>query len=346
MVAVGAAEGAVVHVVDLARKEARLRELRHVGRPDVEMRPAGRAAPEEPLAACAEGLAQFLSDFVAADADPGAQGGHEITDPGAPADERFDAPARYPGRRAPPAGMHRGCGAAHRVHQEDRETVRRLHADEKPMAGGDPHVTFGALLPRRLADGGAMNLPQQEQMTAIGQRTRHTPTAARSRFPTRRTEPFLEAVDEAWDLLQRCYGHHPQRLTHGAMIHCYTPLVQREHRIVASAREVVAIEEVGRLVASSSVFTPAEQAYAESKSDPDRRLAARLAAKRAALLLLGEGMDERDVEVLPARGGPPRLSLSPRALARLRVLGAARARVSLTHGRTHAAAAVLFLGAE
>jgi holo-[acyl-carrier protein] synthase len=122
--------------------------------------------------------------------------------------------------------------------------------------------------------------------------------------------------------------------------------VQRENRIVASAREIVPIEEIGRLDASSSVFTPAERAYALSKSDPERRLAARLAAKRAALLLLGEELDEGDVEILPSRGGPPRLSFSSRARARVRALGAERALVSLTHGRTHAAASVLLLAVD
>jgi holo-[acyl-carrier protein] synthase len=122
--------------------------------------------------------------------------------------------------------------------------------------------------------------------------------------------------------------------------------VQREHRIVASAREIVSIGEIARLDASASFFTAAERAYAESKSDPDRRLAARLAAKRAALLLLGEEVDESDIEILPSRGGPPALSFSSRALARVQALGAARALVSLTHGRTHAAASVLLLAVD
>lgn len=113
-----------------------------------------------------------------------------------------------------------------------------------------------------------------------------------------------------------------------------------------SAREVVAIDEVGRLEVATRVFTAAERAYAASKSDPERRLAARLAAKRAAAALLGEGIEPADIEVLAARGGPPRLSLSARALERLRALGAERALVSLTHGRTHAAASVLLLEAE
>ena len=86
-----------------------------------------------------------------------------------------------------------------------------------------------------------------------------------------------------------------------------------------------------------------ELAYARDKSDPERRLAARLAAKRAAVRLLGAGVTEDDVEVLRGPGGPPRLRLSARAEARLARLGAARALVSLTHGRQHAAAAVLLV---
>jgi holo-[acyl-carrier protein] synthase len=113
-----------------------------------------------------------------------------------------------------------------------------------------------------------------------------------------------------------------------------------------SAREIVAIDDVNRLDASTAVFSAGERAYAASKSDPERRLAARLAAKRAAVALLGGGIEPADVEVLAARGGPPRLSLSARASERLRALGADRALVSLTHGRTHAAAVVLFLEAE
>jgi holo-[acyl-carrier protein] synthase len=125
----------------------------------------------------------------------------------------------------------------------------------------------------------------------------------------------------------------------------YTRQVQREHGVVASALEVLDIAEVERLDdRGRRVFSPAERAYAESKSDPARRLAARLAAKRAAARLLG--VDPEDVEVRRRAGGPPRVVLSPRAEERLRSLGAARVLVSLTHGRTHAAASVLLIERE
>jgi holo-[acyl-carrier protein] synthase len=111
----------------------------------------------------------------------------------------------------------------------------------------------------------------------------------------------------------------------------------------AEATAVVAIAEADD-PALASAFSAGEREYAASKSDPARRLAARLAAKRAAAAALGGGLDLADVAVARGRGGPPRLELSPRARDRMRALGGERALVSLTHGRTHAAAVVLVLG--
>jgi len=115
--------------------------------------------------------------------------------------------------------------------------------------------------------------------------------------------------------------------------------------VVASTVEVLEIDEVARRLAEGedNLFTDGERAYARSKSDPERRLAARLAAKRAACRLLGGDVTPADVEVVRGRAGPPGLRLSARAHARLLALGATRALVSLTHERRHAAAAVLLL---
>jgi holo-[acyl-carrier protein] synthase len=116
--------------------------------------------------------------------------------------------------------------------------------------------------------------------------------------------------------------------------------------VVASAFELLEIAEalpLTRAAPAESPFSDDERAYALARSDPDRRLAARLAAKRAAVRLLGGGLELRDVEVLRGRGGPPRLRLSPRAQARLATLGATGTLVSLTHERSHAAASVLLL---
>jgi phosphopantetheinyl transferase (holo-ACP synthase) len=115
--------------------------------------------------------------------------------------------------------------------------------------------------------------------------------------------------------------------------------------VLAEDVEVISIAEVGPLLAGGGrgPFTEGELAYARDKCDPERRLAARLAAKRAAVRLLGGAVAETDVEIVRGRGGPPRLRLSPRAEEQLRRRGAAAALVSLTHGREHAAAAVLLV---
>jgi holo-[acyl-carrier protein] synthase len=115
--------------------------------------------------------------------------------------------------------------------------------------------------------------------------------------------------------------------------------------VVASGVEVVPVEEAERLLASGGggVFTEGELLYARERVDPGRRLAARLAAKRAACRLLGGDAVDGEVEVRRGAFGPPSLRLAGAAKARMRVLGASRALVSLTHERTHAAALVVLL---
>ena len=114
--------------------------------------------------------------------------------------------------------------------------------------------------------------------------------------------------------------------------------------VVASALEVLEVAEVAPLLAGGAhPFSVEELAFARARSDPERRLAARLAAKRATARLLGGGVSPSDVEVSRRPGGPPHLRLSARAEARLREQGADQILVSLTHERRHAAAAVLLI---
>jgi holo-[acyl-carrier protein] synthase len=114
--------------------------------------------------------------------------------------------------------------------------------------------------------------------------------------------------------------------------------------VLARSLVVIEIGEVERLLADGvAPFTDAELAYARSKSDPTRRLAARLAAKRATREILDVPLE--DVEVVAGRGSPPTLRLSPAAEARLRERGGKHLLLSLTHERRHAAALVLLLTA-
>jgi holo-[acyl-carrier protein] synthase len=111
----------------------------------------------------------------------------------------------------------------------------------------------------------------------------------------------------------------------------------------AEATAVVAIADAED-PAFAGAFTAREQAYARSKSDPSRRLAARLAAKQAGLAALGGGLALADFEIVRAPGGPPRLVLSARARGRMESMSGRRVLVSLTHGREHAAAVVVVVG--
>ena len=97
--------------------------------------------------------------------------------------------------------------------------------------------------------------------------------------------------------------------------------------VIAEAVEVLPIAEVAPLLAGGGrgPFSEAELAYARDKSDPERRLAARLAAKRAAVRLLGGGV---------ARGGRRGRA---RAGAARPACGSRRARRTSCAGRAPAA---------
>jgi holo-[acyl-carrier protein] synthase len=115
--------------------------------------------------------------------------------------------------------------------------------------------------------------------------------------------------------------------------------------VLASAVEVMEVDEVERRLAQGELapFAAGELAFAQARPDPARRLAARLAAKRAAVRVLGAPARAEQVEVVRGEYGPPRLVLRGDAARRLVELGASRTLVSLTHERRHAAALVLLL---
>lgn len=102
-----------------------------------------------------------------------------------------------------------------------------------------------------------------------------------------------------------------------------------------------ALERRPRL--AGRVFTADELAYARARARPGRHLAARFAAKEAAVKALGVGgLGLREIEVVP--GQPPELRLHGAAAAAAQERGV-RLHVSLTHSR-EMAAAVVVSGAE
>ncbi len=88
------------------------------------------------------------------------------------------------------------------------------------------------------------------------------------------------------------------------------------------------------------LFAPGEMAYASTRLRPAMHLAARFAAKEAALKALGaSGVPLRDIEVEGGGSVPPSLRLHG-AAAELAQRRGVELKVSLTHTRDHAAAVV------
>jgi holo-[acyl-carrier protein] synthase len=94
------------------------------------------------------------------------------------------------------------------------------------------------------------------------------------------------------------------------------------------------------------LFTEAERAYGARFSDPAPRLAARFAAKEAAMKSLGVGLGAfsfHDVEVVRAPSGAPSLRVSGAAAALAARRGVTGFRVSITHTDRTAEAVVAAL---
>jgi holo-[acyl-carrier protein] synthase len=83
------------------------------------------------------------------------------------------------------------------------------------------------------------------------------------------------------------------------------------------------------------LFTEAELADCDRRSDPAECQAARLAAKEAVFKALGTGKSPgfrwTDVEIVSEPSGSPRLELRRQALGQAEELGVTRALVSLSH---------------
>jgi holo-[acyl-carrier protein] synthase len=96
------------------------------------------------------------------------------------------------------------------------------------------------------------------------------------------------------------------------------------------------------------VFTEEEIAYCQKRRDPIPHLAARFAAKEAALKALGTGLSMGvrwlEMEVQREPGGAPRMVLSGRCRAIVQAKGGREMIVSLTHDGEYAMAQVMLMG--
>ncbi len=95
------------------------------------------------------------------------------------------------------------------------------------------------------------------------------------------------------------------------------------------------------------VYTPEEQAYCLGFKEPWERLAARWAAKEAAMKALGtgwaRGIGFTDIAVR-STAGPPQCILSGAALAHAQALGMSSCHLSLSHSGGMAVAALVIEG--
>jgi holo-[acyl-carrier protein] synthase len=123
-----------------------------------------------------------------------------------------------------------------------------------------------------------------------------------------------------------------------------------EHRIGV---DLVSVDRFARLLHSSSgqrtIFTRGELRYCAGRRDETARLAARFAAKEAALKALGLGLglppirrSLSEIEVVSV-GGEPALRLHGRVARRAGRLGLTGGTVTLTHSAGLAAAVVLLI---
>ncbi|HEY8080855.1 MAG TPA: holo-ACP synthase [Acidimicrobiales bacterium] len=95
---------------------------------------------------------------------------------------------------------------------------------------------------------------------------------------------------------------------------------------------------------AARIFTDAERTPAPSVARTRQRLAARFAAKEAAMKALGVGLGAfrlRDVEIVTAPNGRPTVALHGAAKALASSLGVTAMQVSLTHTASIASAIVV-----
>jgi holo-[acyl-carrier protein] synthase len=122
--------------------------------------------------------------------------------------------------------------------------------------------------------------------------------------------------------------------------------------VVGLGLDVVELAEFAESIAArprmlARIFTRSELAHCRSLPRSTEHLAARFAAKEAAMKAAGtgwgEGVQWRDVEVVGARGERPSLVLRRALRRRVRELGARDVLVSLTHSGSYAAAVVTLI---
>ena len=123
----------------------------------------------------------------------------------------------------------------------------------------------------------------------------------------------------------------------------------RTDPLVGIGTDVVDVDRFREVIARTPslvtrVFTEGERSVAEARRDPAPTLAARFAAKEAAMKVLGVGLGEigwQDVEVVRHPSGRPELVVTGRAAALAAERGVATVHLSITHTAERAVAFVV-----
>jgi len=117
--------------------------------------------------------------------------------------------------------------------------------------------------------------------------------------------------------------------------------------IAEVARIKAAVERYGERFLKR-VFTPEEIRYCSSKANTGERLAARFAAKEAAMKAIGTGLRHgvtwQDVEVVREPRSRPGIRLSGKAAEFAAALGCKRIHLSISHTEEQAIAYVILEG--
>ena len=127
----------------------------------------------------------------------------------------------------------------------------------------------------------------------------------------------------------------------------------RGGNVIGIGIDIESIARVGRLLERygprfvERVFTAEEAAYSLRRARPAQHLAARFAAKEAAMKALGTGHSRgvvwRGIEVV-REAGPPRLRFHGAAARHFDVIGATHALLTISHSGDFALAHVMFFG--
>ncbi len=121
--------------------------------------------------------------------------------------------------------------------------------------------------------------------------------------------------------------------------------------ILGTGIDIVEVPRIGQSIERfgerflQRIFTAAEIRYCETKANRIERLAARFAAKEAAMKAIGTGLRGgvtwKDFEVGREPGGRPTMVLHGKAAEVAAALGARRSHLSVSHTEEHAVAYVI-----